>query len=82
VPLQALRNAYASLPSFEAGPLEAGLRSVADQCTVKPAALIHAVRVAATGRAVSPGLFEVLELLGRDRTLSRLDTALSRLYTL
>ena len=38
---------------------------------VKAAALIHATRVAVTGRAVSPGLFEVLELLGRDRSSAR-----------
>jgi hypothetical protein len=35
--------------------------------------LIHAVRVGVTGRATSPGLFEVLALLGRDRTVSRLE---------
>jgi len=34
--------------------------------------LIHATRVAVTGQAVSPGVFEVLELVGRDRVLSRL----------
>ena len=42
---------------------------------MKAAALIHATRVAVTGKAASPGLFEVLELLGRDRTRRRLATA-------
>jgi glutamyl-tRNA synthetase len=37
--------------------------------------LIHVTRVAITGRTVSPGLFEVLELIGRDRVLQRLDRA-------
>ena len=39
---------------------------------MKAGALIHATRVAVTGRAVSPGLFEVLALLGRDRVVERL----------
>jgi Anticodon binding domain len=39
---------------------------------VKAAALIHAARIAATGKAVSPGIFEVLALLGRPLTISRL----------
>jgi glutamyl-tRNA synthetase len=34
-------------------------------------------RVAVTGRSASPGLFEVLEILGRERALSRLDAAIS-----
>jgi len=42
---------------------------------VKAATLIHAARVAVTGKTVSPGLFEVLGLLGRERVLSRLRAA-------
>jgi glutamyl-tRNA synthetase len=42
---------------------------------VKAAALIHATRVSVTGRAASPGLFEVLELLGSTRVRARLDRA-------
>ncbi len=48
------------------------LRSVADARGIKAAALIHAARIAATGKAVSPGIFEVLALLGKPLTLSRL----------
>jgi glutamyl-tRNA synthetase len=39
---------------------------------VKAGALIHATRIAMTGRMISPGLFEMLVLLGRDRVLARL----------
>jgi glutamyl/glutaminyl-tRNA synthetase len=39
---------------------------------MKAAVLIHATRVAVTGRSVSPGLFEMLELAGRQRVLERL----------
>mgnify|MGYP003694095327 CR=1 FL=1 len=42
------------------------LRSVADQAGIKFGALVHAARIAVTGRAVSPGLFETLVLIGRD----------------
>ena len=48
------------------------LRSVADARGIKAAALIHAARIAATGKAVSPGIFEVLALLGKPLALSRL----------
>jgi glutamyl-tRNA synthetase len=76
-PLVALRGALLALPSFEPAAMEAELRRIAERAGVKPAALIHATRVAATGRAVSPGLFEVLELIGRDRVSSRLDRILA-----
>jgi len=48
------------------------VRTVAADAGVKAGALIHTVRVALTGRVVSPGLFETTALLGRDRTLRRL----------
>ena len=62
---------------FDAATLEAALRTLADARGIKPGALIHATRVAVTGQAVSPGIFEVLELMGRDRVVSRLADALS-----
>ena len=72
---ESLRRAFGSASEFERTALETILRDVADRSGVKAGALIHATRVAATGRANSPGLFEVLELLGRERVLSRLDAA-------
>ena len=74
--LASLRLALDAVSPFEAVPLEAALRALAEARGIKPAALIHATRVAVTGKAVSPGLFEVLELLGRPRTIRRLETAL------
>jgi glutamyl-tRNA synthetase len=76
-PLEELIAAYRRLPAFDKSALEAELRATAEQHRLKAGALIHATRVAVTGRAVSPGLFEVLELLGRDRSLARLTAALS-----
>jgi glutamyl-tRNA synthetase len=74
-PFATLIAAFARVDPFEPQALEAVLRTTADQAGIKAGALIHATRVAATGRAVSPGLFEVLELLGRDRTLARMRAA-------
>ena len=74
--MTALQGILASLDTFTQLPLEAALRALAEANGVKAAALIHATRVAVTGRAVSPGLFEVLELLGRDRSGARLREAL------
>ena len=74
--LASFRVALDAVSPFEAVPLEAALRALAEARGIKPAALIHATRVAVTGKAVSPGLFEVLELLGRPRTIRRLETAL------
>ena len=57
---------------FEEAAIERVLRHVAETRRIKAAALIHAARIAATGKAVSPGVFEVLALLGKPLTLSRL----------
>ncbi len=75
--LAALRARFAMAQPFAQADLEALLRSIADERTIKAAALIHATRVATTGRSASPGLFEVLELLGKARTIARLDRAAS-----
>jgi glutamyl-tRNA synthetase len=73
--LEALSVAWGSLDPFDAATAETRLRSVADLRGIKAALLIHAVRVAVTGRAVSPGLFDVVALLGADRTRARLRAA-------
>ncbi|MDP6372558.1 MAG: glutamate--tRNA ligase [Vicinamibacterales bacterium] len=67
----ALREAYAA-GEFTAAALETALRAVAETRGIKAGVLIHATRVGMTGRTVSPGLFEMVELIGRDRTLVRL----------
>ena len=70
--LTAVDVAFTAVVTFDPQSLETALRSVADARQVKAAALIHAVRVAVTGRAASPGLFEVIALVGRERTHRRL----------
>jgi glutamyl/glutaminyl-tRNA synthetase len=75
--LGALASRLRSTADFAQAPLEAVLRHTAEERGVKAAALIHATRVAVTGRAASPGLFEVLELLGSARVGERLAHAAS-----
>jgi glutamyl-tRNA synthetase len=74
--LRAADAAFARLDAFDPASLEKALRGVAEARNMKAATLIHAVRVAVTGRTVSPGLFEVLSLLGRDRVHQRLTQAI------
>jgi glutamyl-tRNA synthetase len=74
-PLAALRGRLARVDPFEPVAIEAALREVAAAEGIKAASLIHASRVAVTGQSVSPGVFEVLALAGRDRVLERLAAA-------
>ena len=64
--------------TFDVVSTEMALRAVAEARGVKAGALIHAVRVAVTGKTVSPGLFEVLALLGRSRLRARIAEARRR----
>jgi glutamyl-tRNA synthetase len=75
--LSAWREIIQSLPSLTPAETEAALRKLAESRGIKPGVLIHATRVAVVGQAVSPGLFEVLELVGRDRVTERLRAAVS-----
>jgi glutamyl-tRNA synthetase len=72
--VEALSNALNTAEPFDELTIERVLRSVAEARGIKAGVLIHAARVAAIGKAVSPGLFEVLALLGKARTIERLDT--------
>lgn len=79
--VRALRDALAGTP-FDEHALEQALRALAEKGGIKAGNLIHATRIAMTGRMVSPGLFEMLVLLGRDRVLARLDRLVQFLDTL
>jgi glutamyl-tRNA synthetase len=73
--LAAADEALASLQPFEAAQIETALRAAADRLGLKPRQAFQPIRVAVTGSKVSPGLFESIELLGRENTLSRLRAA-------
>ena len=78
-PLSAYADELGRQQDFSPEVLERELRRIADTHGIKAGALIHATRVAVTGRAASPGLFEVLELLGREKVVTRLRQALTLL---
>ncbi len=71
--LAALAAAFAQADPWDEATTEATLRATADARGVKAGPLIHATRLAMTGRAVSPGLFELLTLCGREATVRRLE---------
>jgi len=76
--LAAAEKALDGLGRWTHGEIEDALRAaLLDELGLKPKAAFAPVRVAVTGRRVSPPLFESIELLGRDRTLRRLGQALA-----
>ena len=77
--LEALAGVFGDVDDWEADPLEEALRGLADRRDEGAGDLIHPLRVALMGVAVSPGIFTVLELMGRDRTLRRIEQAVERL---
>ncbi|MBS1816929.1 MAG: glutamate--tRNA ligase [Acidobacteria bacterium] len=76
--LTAVSAALAELDTFDPVSIETAVRATADARGVKAATLIHAMRVALTGKTVSPGLFEVASLLGRERVRQRVHAAIAR----
>jgi len=79
--LTVLIDALDAGPAFDEASIEAAVRGTASARGLKAGALIHATRVAVTGRTQSPGLFEVLAWLGRDRVRTRLSRVLEFLST-
>jgi glutamyl-tRNA synthetase len=78
--LKAGIDALEALPGFTGADIEGALRAaLIDGLGLKPKTAFGALRVAVTGRRVSPPLFESMELLGRDRTLARLRAGLATL---
>jgi glutamyl-tRNA synthetase len=77
--MQKLRDSFAQLESFDAASLESTLKKVAGELGVKVGVLVHPVRLACTGRTIGPSLYHLLEVLGKERTLQRLDRALERM---
>lgn len=62
----------AAVNDWTVGPLEAAVRAFAEEHALKLGQVAQPLRAALTGRAMSPGLFDVMAVLGRDETLARL----------
>jgi len=76
--LSEFADRVAALAEFSHAALEKAFKEVLDEHGFKMGQLAQPVRVALTGRTASPGLFEVMELLGRERTLARLRIGIER----
>ena len=77
--LRQLGERFAAAREWSEGPLEEALRSLAEKLQISAGRLIHPLRLALTGMDVSPGIFEVLAIIGRDLTLRRITRACERL---
>ena len=71
----AARDELARTEPFAATEIESALRGLAERLELSPRKAFEPIRIAVTGSKVSPGLFESLELLGRDEALRRLSAA-------
>jgi glutamyl-tRNA synthetase len=70
--VEAARDALEQVEPFDAVRIEAALRRLAERLELSPRKAFEPIRIAVTGSKISPGLFESLELLGKDETLRRL----------
>ena len=77
--LAAVRDGLAAVADWRAENIEAALHAACEQVGAKPRVVFMPVRVALTGGTVSPGLYESLELVGRDESLRRIDAAIASL---
>jgi glutamyl-tRNA synthetase len=77
--LSSTRDTLAAAPSWDASTLEAELRGLAERHGIGGGKLFQPLRVALTGLTVSPGIFDVLVMQGRDRAILRLEQAIDYL---
>jgi glutamyl-tRNA synthetase len=76
--LKAYRDSLAAVEPFDAKTLDAHLHEFVTAQGLKIGDLIHALRVAVTGKAVGAGMFDTLAILGRASSLARIDAAVAR----
>ena len=76
--LRAVRDELAGIDTWEALVIEPTLKQLVDHLGVKPKEVYQPIRVALTGKTVSPGIFESLWALGREESLSRVEKALRK----
>jgi glutamyl-tRNA synthetase len=76
--LEKLRDAFSKADSFNAANLEAALKATATELGVKAGVLVHPVRLAATGNSSGPSLYHLLEVIGKEKALARIERALDQ----
>jgi len=77
--LAAVADVLADVEPFQPEPIEAALAPLLERFDLKPGKLYQPIRVAITGTSISPGIFESLAALGKDRSLERIRAAAGRL---
>ena len=77
--LKAVRDGLSSLEKFDVAEIEAALKSTAAKLGLKLGGIVHPVRLATTGSTVGPSLYHLLEVLGKEKVLARIDRALTTL---
>ena len=76
--LRGVRHRLAEIEEWSPEPMESSLREFAESVQLSAGRIFQPLRVALTGLGVSPGIFDVLVMLGRERSLARLDAALAQ----
>jgi glutamyl-tRNA synthetase len=76
--LEKLRDAFAKAGSFAATDLEAALKETAKELGVKAGVLVHPCRLAVTGNTAGPSLYHLLEVLGKEKVMARIERALGK----
>jgi glutamyl-tRNA synthetase len=76
--LAKLRETYQSVTEWTASALEAALQAAAAGIPCKTKELIHPARLAVSGRSIGPSLYHMLEVLGRERVLARMDRTMEK----
>ena len=77
--VEAVRAAFAGLEEFNAGTIEAALKATAGALGAKVGILVHPTRLALTGARAGPSLYHLIEVLGKQETLRRIDLALEQI---
>jgi len=72
-------NVLSRIETWEHRVIEVPMRELAIELELKPGQLFGSIRVAISGRTATPPLFQMMEVLGRERTLRRIDQAIARL---
>jgi glutamyl-tRNA synthetase len=73
-----LHEAFAKLDQFDAAHLEAALKNTAGELGVKAGVLVHPARLACTGNTAGPSLYHLMEVLGKDKVMQRIERALGQ----
>jgi glutamyl-tRNA synthetase len=72
----ALRERLAKIEPFDAPSVESAVNEYCESAGIRLRDIIHAIRVATTGRTSGFGMFETLAILGRDQVSARIESAI------